>query len=207
MATRVRGGSGAASPGGAAAAADDAGAASAPRVPQQVTRLVFDAGQPYERFRGRFEAAVPPAPPRRPGDLAGRHTRWADGAADADEPGPHGLVLYWRGDLTPLMTTAGDLRPCTGYLMGSPGIADKIYRRDPEAMLYASLRALIYIDAGDRTRFAVDQPSAVLAGFADPVITALGADFDRQLAGLLGALGVGADAALGATGRPGRTRR
>jgi hypothetical protein len=116
-------------------------------------------------------------------------------------------VLYWRGDLTPLMTTAGDLRPCTGYLMGSPGIADKIYRRDPEAMLYASLRALIYIDAGDRTRFAVDQPSAVLAGFADPVITALGADFDRQLAGLLGALGVGADAALGATGRPGRKRR
>ena len=180
---------------------------SVPRGPHQLTRLVFDAGQPYERFRGRYEAAVPPAPPRRPGDIAGRHYRWPDAAADADEPGPHGLVLYWRGDMTPLMTTAGDLRPCTGYLMGSPVIADKIYRRDPEAMLYASLRALIYIDAGDRTRFAVDQPSAVLAGFADPVIAGLGADYDRQLAGLLEALGVRTGPEPGATGRPGRTRR
>ena len=180
---------------------------SVPRATQQVTRLVFDAGQPYERFRGRYEAAVPPALARRPGDLAGRHYRWPDAAADADEPGPHGLVLYWRGDMTPLMTTAGELRPCTGYLMGSPAIADKIYRRDPAAMLYASLRALIYIDADDRTRFAVDQPSAVLAGFADPVIAALGADYDRQLAGLLEALGVGAGTAPGATGRPGLTRR
>jgi hypothetical protein len=27
--------------------------------PHEVTRLVFDAGQPYEKFRGRYEAAVP----------------------------------------------------------------------------------------------------------------------------------------------------
>jgi hypothetical protein len=26
-------------------------------VPYQVTRLVFDAGQPYEKFRSRYEAA------------------------------------------------------------------------------------------------------------------------------------------------------
>jgi hypothetical protein len=31
--------------------------------PHQVTRLVFDAGQPYEKFRSRYEAAVPPADP------------------------------------------------------------------------------------------------------------------------------------------------
>ena len=52
-------------------------------------------------------------------------------------------------------------------------------------MLYAPLRALIYIDSGDRTRFAVDQPSTVLAGFADPAIAELGADLDHQLAELL----------------------
>jgi hypothetical protein len=35
-------------------------------VPHQVTRLVFDTGQPYEKFRSRYEAAVPPVitPPR-----------------------------------------------------------------------------------------------------------------------------------------------
>ncbi len=27
--------------------------------PHQVTRLVFDTGQPYEEFRARYEAAVP----------------------------------------------------------------------------------------------------------------------------------------------------
>jgi hypothetical protein len=57
-------------------------------------------------------------------------------------------------------------------------------------MLYAPLRTLIYIDPADRTRLAVDQPSTVLARFADPVITELGRDLDRQLARLLGSLGV-----------------
>jgi hypothetical protein len=37
-------------------------------VPHQVTRLVFDVGQPYEKFRSRYEAAVPPADPQRRGE-------------------------------------------------------------------------------------------------------------------------------------------
>jgi hypothetical protein len=158
--------------------------------PHRVTRLVFDAGQPYDRFRGRYEAAVPPADPRRMGDFAGRHTRWPDLTADAREPGPYGFVLYWRADMTPRMTAAGERKPCTAYLMGCPAIAEKIYRQDPAVMLYSPLRALIYIDAGDRTRFAVDQPSTIFAGFADPAIAQLGTDLDHQLAGLLTALGV-----------------
>jgi hypothetical protein len=155
----------------------------------QVTRLVFDAGQPYEKFRGRYEAAVPPADPR-PGDSAGRHVRWQDVAADANGSGPHGFVLYWRADMTPLLTGSGELRPCTAYLMGHHAIPQKAYLHDPAVMLYAPLRTLIYIDSADRTSLAVDQPSTVYASFADPVITELGHDLDRQLAELLDALGV-----------------
>jgi hypothetical protein len=155
----------------------------------QVTRLVFDAGQPYEKFRGRYEAAVPPADPR-PGDCAGRHVRWQDVAADANGSGPHGFVLYWRADMTPLLTGSGELRPCTAYLMGYHAIPEKAYLHEPAVMLYAPLRTLIYIDSADRTRLAVDQPSTVYASFADPVITELGHDLDRQLAELLDALGV-----------------
>jgi hypothetical protein len=166
--------------------------------PHQVTRLVFDAGQPYEKFRGRYEAAVPPADPWRLGGAAGRHARWPAIAADQGEPCPQGFVLYWRADLTPRATAAGDVRPCTAYLMGCHAVAEKIYRRDPAVMLYAPLRALIYIDSGDRTRFAVDQPSTVLTGFADPAIAGFGADLDRQLAALLEALGVEANQVLGA---------
>jgi hypothetical protein len=74
--------------------------------------------------------------------------------------------------------------------MGNQAIAEKVYRQDPAVMLYAPLRALIYIDAGDRTRFAVDQPSTVFASFADPAIARLGIGLDGQLAELLEAVGV-----------------
>jgi hypothetical protein len=173
--------------------------------PHQVTRLVFEAGQPYEKFCGRYEAVVPRANPAQPDGFAWRHARGPDLAADADEPAPHGFVLYWRADLAPLMTRAGELRPCTAYLMGGHWIAEQIYRRDPAVMLYAPLRTLIYIDAADRTRFAVDQPSTAMAGFGDPAIAELGASLDRQLAALLEALGVEAGPVLGAA-RPAARR-
>jgi hypothetical protein len=69
-------------------------------------------------------------------------------------------------------------------------ITENAYLHDPAVMLYAPLRTLIYIDSADRTRLAVDQPSTVYAGFADPVITELGYDLDRRLAELLDTLGV-----------------
>ena len=172
-------------------------------VPHQVTRLVFDTGQPYEKFRSRYEAAVPPVDPQRLGDFGGRHARWPDLAAHVREPGPHGFVLYWRAVMTPLRTTAAERRPCTAYLMGCPGIAETIYRHDPAVLLYAPLPALIYIDSGDRTRFAVDHPSAVFAHLSDPAIAELGADLDHQLAELLTALGVGATEVLRTAGLAG----
>jgi hypothetical protein len=165
--------------------------------PHQVTRLVFDVGQPYEKFRGRYEAAVPPANPPRPDGFSWRHAQGPGLAADADEPAPHGFLLYWRADLAPLMTAAGELRPCTAYLMGSHSLVEQIYRRDPAVMLYAPLRTLIYIDATDRTRFAVDQPSTAMAAFGAPAIAELGASLDRELAELLEALGVEASPVFG----------
>ncbi len=165
-------------------------------VSHQAARLIFDVSQPYERFLSRYEAAVPALDPRRPREFDGRHARWPDIVPATDLTSRHGFVLYWRADMTPLMTHEGDLRPCTGYLMGNRVIAEQIYRHDPAIMLYAPLRTLIYIDTDDRTRFAVDQPSTVLASFADPAIAALGLDLDGQLAELLDALGVEASPPL-----------
>lgn len=172
-------------------------------VPHQVTRLVFDTGQPYEKFRSRYEAAVPPVDPRQLGDFAGRHVRWPDLTAHMRKPGPHGFVLYWRAVMTSLETTAAEHRPCTAYLMGCPAIAEKIYRHDPAAMLHAQLLALIYIDPGDRTRFAVDHPSTVFAHIPDQTIAELGTDLDHQFAELLKALGVGATEVLRTAGLAG----
>jgi hypothetical protein len=169
--------------------AEDARVMNVLAFPHQVTRLIFDAGQPYEKFRGRYEVVVPTADPQRRG-YSGRHARRPAVVTEQDEPGPHGFVLYWRQDMTPLMAPAGELRPCTAYLMGSRAIAEEMYRQDPALMLYAALRTLIYIDSGDRTRFAVEQPSTALADDADPAVAELGAGLDRQLAVLLDALGV-----------------
>jgi len=172
-------------------------------IPHRVTRLVFEAGQPYEKFLSRYEAAVPPADPRWLGGYAGRHVRWPGPATDPYEGGSRGFVLYWRADMAPLMTATGELRPCTGYLMGQ-AIPEKLYRKDPAVMLYSPLRTLIYIDSRDRTRFAVDQPSTVLSGFTDPAIARLGVDLDHQLAELLDSLGVEAGQIIGAAHRAGR---
>src|SRR6201993_4675514 len=60
-------------------------------VESRAPRLVFDAGQPYEKFRGRYEAAVPPADPR-PGDRAGRHRRRPEDGAGADGSRPRGQI-------------------------------------------------------------------------------------------------------------------
>jgi hypothetical protein len=169
-------------------------------VPHLVTRLVFDTGQPYDRFRGRYEAAVPPADDCRPGPAGGRRARWRTAGAEAAELGGHGFVLHWRADISPQMTAAGERRPRTAYLMGSNAIGQSSCRRNPAVLLYTPLRTLIYLDSHDRTRFAVEQPSTVLAGFADPRLADpgladpgladLGASLDRQLADLLHILGI-----------------
>jgi hypothetical protein len=167
-------------------------------VPHQAARLIFDAGQPYEKFLSRYEAVVPALDPRRQGGCDGRPARWPDVVPAKELFRPHGFVLYWRADMTALMTEAGEMRPCTGYLMGNHAIAEKIYRLGPAIMLYMPLRTLVYIDAHDRTRFAVDQPSTVFASFADPAIAELGLELDAQLAVLLDALGIQAGALLAA---------
>jgi hypothetical protein len=168
----------------------EAGVTTISSFPHRVTRLVFDTGQPYHRFRGRYEAEVPPAGEYQAGRSGGRHARWLPPGAAAAGFGIHGFVLHWRADISPLMTADGERRPRTSYLMGSNAIGESIYRQHPALGLYAPLRTLIYVDTDDRTYFAVQQPSTLLAEFADPGLANLGLCLDRQLADLLDALGI-----------------
>jgi hypothetical protein len=46
--------------------------------PHQVTRLVFDTGQPYDEFRARYEAAVPALDEKRLAGFAARGAAWPD---------------------------------------------------------------------------------------------------------------------------------
>jgi hypothetical protein len=162
----------------------------------QVTRLIFDTAQPYEEFRARYEDAVPELDPKRLVAFTESGASWQEVVADADASAPHGFLIYWRSDLTPVMSLAGDPARCTAYLMGNHTIADQMYRYDPSVMLYAPLRTAIYGDAANRTRLAVDKPSTVFASSASPPISQVGIELDRKLASLLEALDVPAREAL-----------
>ncbi|MFI5779080.1 DUF302 domain-containing protein [Nocardia sp. NPDC051570] len=162
-----------------------------------ITRLSFDTGLPYEEFRARYEAAVPELDPTRLAGFVAREAGWPEVVADADTRATHGFLIYWRSDMTPVMSLAGNTGRCTAYLMGNHTIAERMYRHDPAVMLYAPLRTVICVDTDGRTRFVIDQPSTVFAGFGNPSITAVGFELDRKLADLLAALEIPTNGALG----------
>jgi hypothetical protein len=156
----------------------------------QVLRLSFDTGQPYDDFRRRYEDAVPAVSPQQIAAYAEHGAQWDEVVADAAELAPHGFLIYWRGDFTPLMSLAGDTASCTAYLMGNHTIAERMYRHDPAVMLYAPLRTLIRADARGTAWFVLDQPSSLFASFGVPEITQVGAELDSKVLALLKDLNV-----------------
>jgi hypothetical protein len=158
--------------------------------PHRVTRLVFDTGQPYEAFCARYEAAVPALDEKRLAEFAARGAAWPEVVADADASAPHGFLIFWRLDTTPVMSLAGNTTRCTAYLMGNHTIAEQTYRHDPAVMLYVPLRTVIYAAPDDRAFFAADQPSTEVASLGLAPVAQVGIDLHRKLAALLGALDV-----------------
>jgi hypothetical protein len=85
--------------------------------------------------------------------------------------------------------------PLTGlligsYLMGNHTIAERMFRHDPRAMLYAPLHTVIWEDADGSAWFTADQPSTQFASFDNPDITQVGIELDHKLAALLETLAV-----------------
>jgi Domain of unknown function DUF302 len=165
-------------------------------VPHQVNRLVIEVAESFDGFRERYEQAAPEIDPQDLADLIERRAPWSEVLADADARAPHGFIIYFRADVTPLMALAGDRGRCVIYLMGNHTIAERMYRHDPAAMLYAPLRTALCTGADGRTRFIIDQPSAEFSSFGVPEITAVGVELDRKLIGLLEALGAPVPAGL-----------
>jgi len=103
---------------------------------------------------------------------------------------PHGFLTYSRNDAHPLMRAAGDEADCVWYLMGNHILAERMFRHDPRAMLYAPLRTVIWEDTTGGAWFSVDQPSTQFASLGHPEITSVGVELDRKLAALCGALDI-----------------
>ena len=141
-------------------------------------------------FQTRYEAAVPDLPLAEVTDLVARQVPWSEMVEFIDRSAPHGFLIYFRNDVHPVMTLAGDHADCVAYLMGNHVIAERMFRHDPRAMMYAPLHTVIWEDQDGDAWFTVDQPSKQFASFAIPEITEVGIELDHKLAALLDTLEV-----------------
>ena len=141
-------------------------------------------------FQLRYETAVPDVPLEAVADLISRGAPWSKMVDLIDRSAPHGFLIYHRNDVHPVMALAGDGADCVAYLMGNHSIAERMFRYDPRAMMYAPLHTVIWEDHDGAARFTVDQPSKQFASFDIPEIAEVGVELDHKLAALLDALAV-----------------
>jgi uncharacterized protein (DUF302 family) len=145
---------------------------------------------PVREFQARYESAVPEVPADAVAELVSRKSPWLEMRRLIDRAAPHGFLIYFRNDVHPVMTLAGDNSDCISYLMGNHIIAERMFKYDPRVMLYAPLRTAIWEDKDGHGWFTTDQPSTLFASFTVPEIAEVGVDLDRKLAALLAYLDV-----------------
>ena len=148
------------------------------------------------RFQRTYEEAVPRLPVDEVEALVRRAAPWSEMIELIDDRAPNGFLIYFRNDVHPIMLSAGDSADCVSYLMGNHLIAERMFRHDPRAMLYAPLHTVIWEDHDGDAWFSVDQPSTQFSSFGIPALTEVGFELDRKLAGLLDVLDVKVPPAL-----------
>jgi uncharacterized protein DUF302 len=162
----------------------------------RIDRLTIQIDDSFDRFRNRYERAVPEFQTARFDSLVDEGADWQQVLNATAENAPHDFILYWSRDFTSLMGLAGDRSRCVAYLMGNHTIAQRMYRYNPAVMLYAPLRTAIVEDDDDATWFTFDQPSTQFGSFNTPEITKVGDELDHKLAALLEHLGAPVPATL-----------
>ena len=88
------------------------------------------------------------------------------------------------------MESAGNKSRCTAYLMGNHLIAERMFRYDPRAMMYAPLHTVIWEDHEGKAWFTIDQPSTQFQSFGIPELAEVGVELDHKVAALPEALSV-----------------
>ena len=161
-----------------------------------MTRLDISTGMPFDEFRAAFERAAPAPDTRAVLQIVADKGTWNDVQTQAAANAPYGLMIYWTIDAAPF-TLAGHHTKAVEYLLGNHVIAERMFRHDPRALLYAPMRVLIHSDTNGNAIISMDQPSSVFGGLGVPEITAVGEELDRKVATLLQAIGVDARAAFG----------
>jgi uncharacterized protein (DUF302 family) len=159
------------------------------RLDYNVPRLTVPVSDLLE-FKQSYEAAVPDLPVDAVRELVARRAPWSEMKRLISGAAPLGFLIYFRNEVSPVMQLAGDMSRCTAYLMGNHLIAERMFRHDPRAMMYAPLHTVIWEDHEGEAWFTIDQPSAQFGSFGIPEVTEVGLELDQKVAALLEALSV-----------------
>jgi len=151
----------------------------------------------FADFRTRYEQAVPLLPAAEVEAMKARDVPWDEMLDYIDSVAPNGFLIYNKLEMQPLMGLAGDDARGVAYLMGNHTIAERMFRHDPRAMLYAPLRTLIWEHADGTAWFSVDRPSSQFAGIGISEVTQVGVELDGKLAALFETLDLEVPSALG----------
>jgi uncharacterized protein (DUF302 family) len=158
-----------------------------------IRRWHLPLGRSYDDAVADFERVVPPIEPQRFQALES----WEDNLALAETVAPLGLMRFGSIDITAYMRTSGSDRPGIEYLAGNHTIAERMYRHEPAAMLYAPLRLFIYADDAGQGVLVIDQPSTLFGSLGDRAeVAAVGRELDDKVAAVLSAMRVGVPPAL-----------
>ena len=160
-----------------------------------VPRLTIPVPE-WAEFTRRYEAAVPDLPRDAVRELIARRASWSEMERLIGDAAPLGFLIYFRNAVGPVMELAGDKARCTAYLMGNHLIAERMFRYDPRAMMYAPLHTVIWEDHEGEAWLTIDQPSAQFHSFGIPEVTEVGVELDHKVAALLEALSLPVPAVL-----------
>jgi hypothetical protein len=155
-----------------------------------VQRLTFPIPSSYDAFVAAYEQAAPALPAERLAELVRAGTAWDDMERFMAGVATHGFVVYHRNDVTPLFSLAHDAARAIAYLMGNHMIAERMFRHEPRAMLYAPLRTLVWEDTEGCAWFSADRPSDHFASFGIEAVADVGRELDTKLYALLEVLGL-----------------
>jgi hypothetical protein len=156
-----------------------------------VNRLTVETHSTPAEFQKRYEEAVPPWPAERVAALVRQQAPWQEMLDLVAAAAPHGFLVYFKNDVSPVVRLAGDRASGVAYLMGNHTIMERMYRYQPAVLMYAPLHTVIWGDPEGPGYFTFDKPSDQFGSFGDPRITAVGVELDQKLAALLEHLQLG----------------
>jgi Domain of unknown function DUF302 len=160
------------------------------------TRYSLRSSRTFNELIAHFEEVVPKYPTADLHVLFARSAPWDEIVHFAENYSPLGLLVYWKDEITTIMSFAGNTAKCAIYFIGNFPVAERMYRIEPRVMNYAPLRMTITENAAGEVHLTTDRPGSEFASFNNATISQVGAGVDRKVGALIGKLGLDVPEAL-----------